>query len=435
MRLLVKKGRVIDPTSKRDGTADVLVEDGRIAAVGPGLAAAGAKVLDASGCIVTPGLIDMHVHLREPGFEHKETIESGTAAAAAGGFTAVVAMANTSPVNDTAAVTEYVLRRAAEVGKVTVYPVGAISKGLQGKQLAEIGELVAAGVVAISDDGHPVENPLLMRRAMEYATLFDVPIIEHCETPALHPGGSMHEGFWSTSLGLRGIPSASEEIAVRRNVILAELTGARLHIAHLSTRGALEAVREAKRRGLPVTCEVTPHHLFLTDEAVKGYDTDTKMMPPLRSEVDRQALQQGLADGTIDAIATDHAPHHVDDKCIEYDRAAFGIVGLETAVSLCLDRLVNREIITLSRFVELFSARPAQVLGLNKLSSFSKGSLAVGADADITILDTRRRVAVRPESFRSKSRNTPFKGWELQGGPVTTIVGGRIVWQAADETS
>ena len=250
MRLLISNGRVIDPISGLDGTADLLVENGRIAEVGPGLAAKDAKVLDASGRIVTPGLIDLHVHLRDPGFEHKETIESGTAAAAAGGFTAVVAMANTSPINDTAAVTEYMLRRAAEAGKATVYPVGAISKGLEGKRLTEIGELVSAGAVAVSDDGHPVENPLLMRRAMEYVTLFDIPIIEHCETPALHPGGSMHEGFWSTSLGLRGIPSASEEIAVRRNVILAELTGARLHIAHLSTRGALQAVREAKRKGL-----------------------------------------------------------------------------------------------------------------------------------------------------------------------------------------
>src|SRR3990172_12346205 len=361
MRLVVSKGRVIDPVSRLDATLDILVEDGRIAAVGPELSAAGATILDASGRVVVPGLIDMHVHLREPGFEHKETIESGTAAAAAGGFTAVVAMANTSPINDTAAVTEYVLGRSAEVGKATVFPVGAITKGLEGKCLSEIGELVNAGVVAVSDDGHPVENPLLMRRAMEYSTLFDVPIIEHCETPELHPGGSMHEGFCSTCLGLRGIPAASEEIAVRRNVALAELTGARLHVAHLSTRGALQAVREAKRKALPVTCEVTPHHLLLTDEAVRGYDTNTKMMPPLRSEEDRQALWEGLADGTVDAIATDHAPHHLDDKCVEYDKAAFGVVGLETAVPLCLDRLVDKKIISLSRLVELLSSNPARI--------------------------------------------------------------------------
>ena len=427
MRLVVSKGRVIDPVSRLDATLDILVEDGRIAAVGPELSASGATILDASGRVVVPGLIDMHVHLREPGFEHKETIESGTAAAAAGGFTAVVAMANTSPVNDTAAVTEYVRRRSAEVGKATVFPVGAITKGLEGKCLSEIGELVNAGVVAVSDDGHPVENPLLMRRAMEYSTLFDVPIIEHCETPELHPGGSMHEGFWSTCLGLRGIPAASEEIAVRRNVALAELTGARLHVAHLSTRGALQAVREAKRKALPVTCEVTPHHLLLTDEAVRGYDTNTKMMPPLRSEEDRQALWEGLADGTVDAIATDHAPHHLDDKCVEYDKAAFGVVGLETAVPLCLDRLVDKKIISLSRLVELLSSNPARILGL------PKGSLAVGADADITILDLERTSTVRPERFQSKGRNTPFAGWELRGGPVVTVVGGRIVWQAHDE--
>ncbi|HLE22441.1 MAG TPA: dihydroorotase [Vicinamibacteria bacterium] len=427
MRLVVSKGRVIDPVSRLDATLDILVEDGRIAAVGPELSASGATILDASGRVVVPGLIDMHVHLREPGFEHKETIESGTAAAAAGGFTAVVAMANTSPVNDTAAVTEYVRRRSAEAGKATVFPVGAITKGLEGKCLTEIGELVNAGVVAVSDDGHPVENPLLMRRAMEYSTLFDVPIIEHCETPELHPGGSMHEGFWSTCLGLRGIPAASEEIAVRRNVALAELTGARLHVAHLSTRGALQAVREAKRKALPVTCEVTPHHLLLTDEAVRGYDTNTKMMPPLRSEEDRQALWEGLADGTVDAIATDHAPHHLDDKCVEYDKAAFGVVGLETAVPLCLDRLVDKKIISLSRLVELLSSNPARILGL------PKGSLAVGADADITILDLERTSTVRPERFQSKGRNTPFAGWELRGGPVVTVVGGRIVWQAHDE--
>ena len=427
MRLVVSKGRVIDPVSRLDATLDILVEDGRIAAVGPELSASGATILDASGRVVVPGLIDMHVHLREPGFEHKETIESGTAAAASGGFTAVVAMANTSPVNDTAAVTEYVRRRSVEAGKATVFPVGAITKGLEGKCLTEIGELVNAGVVAVSDDGHPVENPLLMRRAMEYSTLFDVPIIEHCETPELHPGGSMHEGFWSTCLGLRGIPAASEEIAVRRNVALAELTGARLHVAHLSTRGALQAVREAKRKALPVTCEVTPHHLLLTDEAVRGYDTNTKMMPPLRSEEDRQALWEGLADGTVDAIATDHAPHHLDDKCVEYDKAAFGVVGLETAVPLCLDRLVDKKIISLSRLVELLSSNPARILGL------PKGSLAVGADADITILDLERTSTVRPERFQSKGRNTPFAGWELRGGPVVTVVGGRIVWQAHHE--
>jgi dihydroorotase len=364
----------------------------------------------------------MHVHLREPGFEHKETIETGTAAAAAGGFTSVACMPNTKPVNDSASVTDFILRRASEVGHVHVFPIGAITKGEEGKELAEIGELVESGAVAVSDDGHPVEDPRMMRRALEYTTYFDIPLIEHCETPNLHPGGVMHEGYWSTALGLRGIPSASEEIAVRRDISLVELTGAKLHIAHLSTRGSLEAVRDAKKRGIKVTCEVTPHHLFLTHEAVKDYDTNTKMAPPLRTEEDRQALVEGVADGTIDAIATDHAPHHYDEKAVEYDQAAFGIVGLETAAALCLDRLVAKEVISLSRFVELASTNPARILGL------SKGNLSVGADADITLLDRERSHKVDPGKFRSMSRNTPFARWELRGQSVATIVGGRIVW-------
>ena len=427
MRLLVRNGRVIDPVSDLDAVVDILIEEGRVFAVGSQLTAPGAEILDASNCVVVPGLIDMHVHFREPGFEYKETIESGGAAAAAGGFTSVAAMANTSPTNDTAAVTEFILRRAAELGTVNVYPVGAISKGLEGKRLTEIGELVSAGAVAVSDDGRPVEDAHLMRRAMEYATIFDIPIIEHCETLELHPGGTMHEGYWSTALGLRGIPAASEEIAVRRNIILAELTGAKLHVAHLSTSGSLDAVRQAKSRGLPITCEVTPHHLLLTDEAVRGYDPNTKMKPPLRSEEDRQAMMSGLADGTIDAIATDHAPHHDDDKCVEYDRAEFGIVGLETAVPLCLDRLVKPGIVSLSRLIELLSPNPSRILGI------PKGSLAVGVDADLTILDLDRSFTVRPEAFRSKGRNTPFAEWKLKGCPVVTLVGGRTVWQLSEE--
>jgi len=419
-RLLIKGGRVVDPASGLDAERDVLIEDGRIAAVAPGLTAGDARMMDARGLIVAPGFIDMHVHLREPGFEHKETIETGTRAAAAGGFTSVVTMANTRPVNDNAAVTELILRRAAEVGAVHVFPVGAITKGLEGKELAEMGELIAAGAVAVSDDGRPVEDPRVMRRALEYVTAFDVPLIEHSETPSLHPGGVMNEGYWSTALGLRGIPAASEEIAVRRNVILAALAGARLHIAHLSTRAALDAVRDAKARGLRVTCEVTPHHLLLTDEAVKTYDTRTKMNPPLRSEEDRQALLSGLADGTIDAIATDHAPHHADDKQVEYDKAAFGVVGLETAVPLALDRLVGAGHLTISRLVELLSTGPARVLGLKK------GTLAPGADADVTILDPERSFKVESARFQSKGRNTPFEGWTLRGQAVATIVSGRI---------
>jgi len=424
MRLVIKNGRVIDPANSVDVQTDVSIEDGRISSVTPDIDPKGAEVLDAKGLVIAPGFIDMHVHLREPGFEHKETIETGTAAAAAGGFTGVACMPNTNPVNDSAAVTELILRQARDKGHVSVYPIGAITKGQAGKELGEIGELVDAGAVAISDDGHPVSDPRVMRRALEYSTHFDIPLIEHCETPELHPGGVMHEGHWSTILGLRGIPAASEEISVRRNISLAEMTGGKLHIAHLSTRGSLEAIRDAKRRDIRVTCEVTPHHLFLTDEAVKDYDTHTKMAPPLRAAEDRQALIEGLADGTIDAIATDHAPHHADEKMVEFDNAPFGIVGLETAVALCLDRLVGQKVISLAKLIELLSTHPARLLGL------SKGTLSVGADADITVLDPEKSFTVEPEKFRSKSRNTPFKDWQLKGRAVKTIVGGKVAWSA-----
>lgn len=426
MRLLVRNGRVLDPANRFDRKADVLIEDGRIAAVGSGLEAIDAELLEASGKVVLPGLIDLHVHLREPGFEYKETIETGTAAAAAGGFTAVAAMANTHPPNDSAAVTDFIRRRAAEVGKVRVYPIGAVTKGMEGKELTEFGELVASGAVAVSDDGRPVEDPGLLRRALEYASLFDIPIIEHCETPALHPGGVMNEGYWSTVLGLRGIPTASEAIAVQRDISLVEMTGAKLHIAHLSTRQSLDAVREAKRRGLPVSCEVTPHHLLLTDEAVREYDANAKMKPPLCSEEDRQALLEGLADGTVDAIATDHAPHHADEKCVEFDQAPFGVVGLETALPACLDRLVGKDVISLARLVELLSTNPARILGLDK------GALSVGSEADLTVVDLERPFTVDPSAFRSKGRNTPFAGWSLRGQAVATIVQGEIVARALE---
>jgi dihydroorotase len=424
-RLLVKNGRVIDPANGIDAEKDVLIEDGRIASVDSHVKADGAEVVDAKGRVVVPGLIDMHVHLREPGFEYKETIESGTAAAAAGGFTAVACMANTNPVNDNAAITEFIVRRASEVGKVSVYPIGAITKGLAGKELAETGELIEAGAVAISDDGHPVDDPNLMRRALEYASHFDIPIIEHSETPSMHPGGVMHEGYWSTVLGLRGIPGASEVMAVQRDITLAEMTGGRLHVAHLSTCGAMEAVRNAKAKGVRVTCEVTPHHLFLTDEAVREYDSGSKMAPPLRAEEDRQALLEGLADGTVDAIATDHAPHHPDEKTVEFDNAAFGIVGLETAVPLCLDRLVAGKLISLTRLIELLAVNPAGILGLQK------GTLSVGSDADLTLLDLDKSHIVDPGRFQSKGQNTPFGGWELRGQAVMTIVGGQVAWKAA----
>ncbi len=425
-RLLVRRARIVDPSQELDEIGDLLLEDGIVKAIGARATAedvdVDADVIDADGLVATPGLIDMHVHLREPGFEYKETVATGSRAAVAGGFTAVAAMANTDPPNDSAAVTEFILRKAAQANAARVYPIGTITKGMQGEQLSEMGEMVEAGVVAFSDDGLPVRDANVMRHAMEYATVFNVPIIEHCETPELHPKGVMNEGYWSTALGLFGIPRASEIISVDRNVVLAELTGARFHVAHLSTSGALQRVREAKARGLAVTCEVTPHHLVLTDESLRSYNTDAKMKPPLVTEEDRSALLEGLADKTVDAIATDHAPHHADEKREDFDHAPFGIVGLETAVSLCLDRLVKPGIISLSRMVELLSSGPARVLGV------AGGTLQVGSPADVTLLDPTRQVRVDPESFHSRSKNTPFAGWELEGGPVTTIVGGRVAW-------
>lgn len=422
-RIVIQRARIVDPGRNLDRESDLLIEDGRIRAIEDGISTVDAELVDARGLCAVPGLVDMHVHLREPGFEYKETIASGTSAAAAGGFTAVASMANTEPPNDCSSVTEYILRKAAQAGMARVHPIGATTKGLLGKELAEIGEMVAAGAVAISDDGRPVGDANVMRRAMEYATVFDIPVIEHCETPELHPGGVMNEGYWSTVLGLRGIPRASEQIAVSRNIHLAELTGARLHLAHLSTAGALRSVREAKRRGLRVTCEVTPHHLLLTDERMKDYDTNAKMKPPLTTEEDRLALVEGLVDGTVDAIATDHAPHHQDEKDDDFDQAPFGIVGLETAVSLCIDRLVRPGTISLARMVELLSSGPARILGLEA------GSLQVGSPADVTLLDLDGRFRVEPASFASKSRNTPFGGWEGSGRSVRTFVGGRTVWR------
>ncbi len=421
-RLVIRGARVVDPSQGLDRVGDILIENGRISSIGGPFPREDAEVLEARGLVAVPGLVDMHVHLREPGFEYKETIATGTAAAAAGGFTAVASMANTQPVNDCAAVTEFILEKAAAAGKARVHPIGATTRAMEGRELAEIGEMVAAGAVAISDDGRPVSDPNVMRRAMEYAKMFDVAILEHCETLELHPGGVMNEGYWSTALGLRGIPRASEEIAVARNIRLAELTGARLHVAHLSTAGALRSVREAKSRGLSVTCEVTPHHLLLTDERVGNYDTQAKMKPPLTTEEDRRALLEGLSDGAVDAIATDHAPHHPDEKDDDFDSAPFGIVGLETAVAICLDRLVRPGLLSLPRMVELLSRGPARILRVEG------GTLAPGSRADVTLLDLERRFRVEPQSFLSKGRNTPFAGWELTGRAVRTIVGGTTVW-------
>ncbi len=424
MDLILRQARVIDPSREFDQVADVGISGGRIAEIAGRIRKKGRKEIDARGLIVAPGFIDMHTHLREPGREDSETIESGTAAAARGGFTAVACMPNTQPVNDSEAVTAYILKRAREVSKIAVFPIGAITKGSAGETLAEIGEMHRAGIVAISDDGRPVQNAQVMRRAMEYSRLFELPVIDHCEDRELAAGGSMNEGYYSTLLGLRGLNRAAEEVQVSRDAILGGLTGARIHIAHLSTRNSLEIVRRAKKEGIALTCEVTPHHLLLTEAAVESYDTNTKMNPPLRSEEDVAALVRGLAAGYIDAIATDHAPHNINDKMLEYDRAPFGIVGLETAVSLIMDRLVRPGKLRLDRMVRAFSTNPARILRLDG------GTLAQGAKADITVLDPDLKTEVRSSGFLSKSRNTPFEGWKLRGGPVMTIVGGKPVWHA-----
>jgi dihydroorotase len=422
MDLLIRNGRVIDPANGVDAPGDVLVQAGRIARVGPRLEAPpGTETVDAGGRVIAPGLIDIHVHLREPGQEYKETIATGTRAAAAGGFTAVACMANTQPVNDTRAVTDYILAEARARGVVRVYPIGAVTRGLGGREMAELGELAEAGCVAYSDDGRPVMNSVLLRRALEYAQAFGRPIVSHAEDLALAEGGVMHEGFVSTDLGLRGIPAAAEEIMVARDVALAELTGTPIHVAHVSTAAAVRLLRDAKARGVPVTGEVTPHHLLLTDESLRTYDANAKMAPPLRSKRDVEACREALADGTLDAIATDHAPHALADKEVELDHAANGIVGLETAVALCLTHLVRERVLDLPTLIGRLTAGPARVLGL------PGGSLAPGTPGDVTVLDLAREHAIEPARFRSKARNTPFGGWACVGAPWMTVVGGRIV--------
>lgn len=427
MRLLVKGGRVVDPVAGIDAHLDVLIEDGRVARVEPNLPVDGAELLDLPpGLVVCPGFIDIHVHLREPGQEHKETIATGTEAAVAGGFTAVACMPNTAPVNDHGGITEFILKKAALADRARVYPIGAVSRGSEGRELADLAELRAAGCVAVSDDGRPVADGRLMRRALEYAGMLGLPVIDHCEDPSLSGQGVAHEGYYAALLGLRGMPAAAEAVMVQRDITLAELTGSAVHIAHLSTAASLRAVRAGKDRGVRVTCEVTPHHFTLTDEALVGYDTNCKMNPPLREATDREALLAGLADGTVDAIATDHAPHHYDEKAVEFDLAPFGIVGLETAVSLALDRLVHTGRLSLSRLVELLAAGPARVLNL------PGGTLRVGAPADVTILAPELVVTVRAATFRSKGRNTPFDGWVLRGGVAATLVGGRLRYVNAE---
>ena len=424
MKRIVRGGRVVDPSQGLDAELDVSIEDGLVAALEERLEPEeGVEETDARGLVVVPGLIDIHVHLREPGFEYKETVETGVMAAAAGGFTAVACMANTEPVNDSRSVTEFILRQAARHPYARVYPIGAISKGMKGEELTEVGEMVAGGAVAVSDDGLPVRNAALMLRALMYARHFGVPVIQHAEDLDLTGDGVMHEGEWSTRLGLPGIPGLAEDVMVARDLLLLSETGGRYHVAHLSTARSLEMVREAKRRGLPATCEVTPHHLLLTDREVaeREYSTDTKMKPPLRSGADVAALIEGLVDGTVDAIASDHAPHHADEKDQQFSTAPFGIVGLETTLSLCLDRLVQPGIIDLPRLVELLSTGPARAFGL------PGGSLAPGGPADLTLIDLGREVTICAEDFRSLGRNTPFGGWELTGAAVGTFLDGRPV--------
>jgi len=422
-RLILRNGRVIDPASRRNEIADVLVRDGLIAGVGRDLDAAGAEVFDATGLIVAPGFIDMHVHLREPGFEHAESIETGARAAAAGGFTSVCCMPNTKPVNDSATVTSYIVERARRYAVVNVFPIGAITKGSDGEQIAAIGSMKAAGVVAISDDGRPVMNARVMRRAMETARSFDLPIIDHCEDLNLSAGGDMHEGVASARLGLRGIPSASEDVMVSRDILLADLTGARFHVAHLSTRHAVAMVAFAKERGLNITCEVTPHHFALSDTQIQPYDPNYKMKPPLRCCGDVEAVIGGIVSGAVDALATDHAPHAGSEKMQEFERCPFGILGLETAIGVTLDRLVHTGRISVERMIELYTAGPARVLRL------SRGTLAAGAIADITVLDLDCKWTYDVNRSASKSRNSPFDGVSFRGGPAATIVNGAFVWR------
>jgi dihydroorotase len=420
--LLIRGGRVVDPAQGQDGVADVLLADGRIADLGRGLSAPdGAEVMDAKGLVVAPGLIDLHVHLREPGREDVETIATGARAAAAGGFTAVCPMPNTDPVTDNQAAVGFIVKQAQAAGAVRVYPIAAVSLGQKGKQLAEFGELVGAGAVAVSDDGHPVASSHLMRMALAYARTFGIPVADHCEDPTLKANGVMHEGLVSTRLGLHGIPAAAEEIMVARDLLLAELTGGHIHLCHMSTRGSVELIRRAKDKGIQVTAEATPHHLTLTDAACESYNTNAKMNPPLREAADVTALRTALKDGTIDVIATDHAPHHYDAKEREFDDAPFGIVGLETALSLGLTELVGSGILTLPELVDRMSTTPARVYHL------AGGSLKRGEPADVVVFDPAARWTVDPDRFFSKSRNTPYAGRELTGRVVRTLVGGRTV--------
>ena len=420
--ILIRNGTVIDPSQGIEGPRDILVRDGRIAELAPRIETGDADIFDAAGLDVAPGFIDLHVHLREPGLEYKETIETGARAAVAGGFTSICCMPNTQPVNDNSSVTSFIVAQGKAAGLANVFPIGAITLGSKGEHLAEMGEMKSAGIVAVSDDGKPVLDSGIMRRAMEYASDFDLPVVDHCEDCCGASGWAMHEGEYSALMGLKGLPGAAEDLHVARDLILAEMTGAHIHIAHLSTARSVELVREAKRRGVRVTCEVTPHHFTLTDRDLfeSGYDTNFKMAPPLRSAADLAAVIEGIRDGTIDAIATDHAPHHANEKMVEFDRAPNGIIGLETAVSLALDRLVHRGIISLSRMIEMLASGPARIFRLDR------GTLRTGSPADITMLSLDNPHRIDLTQSYSKSRNSPFHGWELRGRPVAVMISGRL---------
>ncbi|OGE18527.1 MAG: dihydroorotase [Candidatus Dadabacteria bacterium RIFCSPHIGHO2_12_FULL_53_21] len=425
MSILIKGGRIIDPSRNFDKVGNILIEKGTIKSYPEDIKKlekdSAIKVIEAGGKIVAPGLVDLHVHLREPGYEHKETIRTGCESAAAGGFTSIVCMPNTNPINDNASVTEYIMLKARTEGVVNVYPLGAITKGENGETLAQIGEMYEAGCVGVTDDGMPVMNSKVMRHAMEYVKAFGIPVISHCEDLNLSGNGVMNEGDTSTLLGLSGIPAASEDVMVSRDITLAELTGTHLHICHVSTKGSVRLIRAAKERGVRVTAEAAPHHFTLTDKAVAEYDTNAKMKPPLRSEIDREAVREGLRDGTIDVIATDHAPHSEDEKMVEFDLAPFGIVGLETALPLSL-KLVEDGVLTLNGMIAKLTHLPSAVINIRK------GTLNPGGQADIVIFDPERKVKIDRERFRSKSKNTPFNGWDLKGVVLYTIVNGNIVY-------